>query len=83
MFGNSITTEIGKFSAHGSPRKGSKVGDSSTKSKESNLSGGTGEPNGESKKSEKRHKISFADEISGDKSKLTDIHLIESYKKFN
>ena len=30
-----------------------------------------------------RHRISFADDVSGDKSQLSDVHYIESYKKYN
>ena len=83
-FGTPIQTEVGKFSLQPSGNK-SKVGDEqrdSVKSKTSNISGGTGEPaSAVSKKT--RHKISFLDEVTNDKSKLTDIHLIESYKKYN
>ena len=76
-FGNTITTEIGRFSLQSSPRK-SKDGEL----KKQNSSGGTGEPMQKPDK-KLRHKISFHDDISNDKSKLTEIHLIESYKKFN
>ena len=31
----------------------------------------------------KRHHVTFADEVTGDKKKLTVIHPIESYKKYN
>ena len=37
----------------------------------------------DSAKKPQRHRISFADEISGDKSLLSDVHYIESYKKYN
>ena len=86
-FGNPITTDIGKFSLGGSKRMSkSQYEDTNTslKSKTSNTSGGTGEPNASGKSDKKtRHKISFMDDVSNDKNKLTEIHLIESYKKFN
>ena len=53
------------------------------------MSGGTGEnQTSPDKKKEdlskkKRHKVTFLDEVTDDKSALTDIHFIESYKKYN
>ena len=38
---------------------------------------------GEEAKKPPRHRVSFADDISGDKSQLADVHYIESYKKYN
>ena len=34
-------------------------------------------------KKQQRHRISFADDVSGDKNQLADVHYIESYKKYN
>jgi hypothetical protein len=31
----------------------------------------------------KSHRITFADHVTNDKEKLTDIYLVESYKKYN
>ena len=31
----------------------------------------------------KKHKLTFADHVAKDKSKLTQIHYVESYKKYN
>lgn len=31
----------------------------------------------------KNYKISFADNINGDKEKIADVYFVESYKKFN
>ena len=52
--------------------------------RKSTTSGGTGEGQTEGKKDGRfRHKISFMDELAGDKTKLCEVHLIESYKKYN
>ena len=37
----------------------------------------------DSKAKKQRHRISFADEVTADKSALSDVHYIESYKKYN
>jgi len=34
-------------------------------------------------KKPQRHRISFADDIMNDKSALSEVHYIESYKKYN
>ena len=31
----------------------------------------------------KKHRVTFADDVNGDKKALTEVHLIESYKKYN
>ena len=35
------------------------------------------------KDKKKRHRVTFADDVNGDKKKLTEVHPIESYKKYN
>ena len=52
---------------------------------ENTESGGTGEGEGSpgKKDKKKRHKITFMDEITNDKTQLTEVHYIESYKKYN
>ena len=37
---------------------------------------------GEDKKKQ-RHRLTFADDVTGNKAELTDVHYIESYKKYN
>ena len=37
----------------------------------------------EKKDKQQRHRVTFMDDVSGDKGQLVEIHLIESYKKFN
>lgn len=34
-------------------------------------------------KGDKKHVVSFADQIEKDKSRLADVYLVESYKKYN
>lgn len=34
-------------------------------------------------KHSKAYKISFADQVSNDKEKISDVYYVESYKKFN
>ena len=34
-------------------------------------------------KGDKSHRITFADQVSKDRSKLTDVYYVESYKKYN
>ena len=34
-------------------------------------------------KREKSHRITFADHVTNDKARLTDVYLVESYKKYN
>ena len=84
-FGNPITTEIGKFSLANSKRSFKEIKDGPKRRNTSNTSGGTGEGQSSTGKPEnaRRHKISFMDEMCGEKSKLTEVHLIESYKKYN
>ena len=31
----------------------------------------------------KKHRVTFADDVSGNKKALTEVHMIESYKKYN
>ena len=79
--GNVITTEIGRFSLVSSRKSSSK--------KKSVVGAGTGgkeeenEKNGEEPQKKPRHRVTFMDEVTFDKSKLTEVHLIESYKKYN
>jgi hypothetical protein len=55
----------------------------STKRK-SGMSPGTGEVSSPDKEDRsKRHRLTFADEVHNDKTALTEIHYIESYKKYN
>ena len=82
--GAPITTVIGKFQT-GSMRKSMKGG-SNRKSLQTNMNSDTGAADlasPEKKETKQRHKVTFMDEVSGDKSQLVEIHLIESYKKFN
>ena len=57
------------------------------KSLQTNMSSDTGAADLASpdKKEDKkqRHRVTFMDDVSGDKGQLVEIHLIESYKKFN
>lgn len=81
--GNPITTVIGKF-ATGAMRKSMKS--SNRKSLQTNMNSDTGAADlasPEKKDVKQRHKVTFMDEVSGDKGQLVEIHLIESYKKFN
>ncbi len=34
-------------------------------------------------KQQKRYKISFADNVANDKTRLADVYFVESYKRFN
>ena len=49
----------------------------------SQLSGGTGEGQSPEKEKKKRHRITFMDDVTNDKSMLVEVHCIESYKKYN
>lgn len=81
--GNPITTVIGKFQT-GAMRKSMKG--NNRKSLQTNMNSDTGAADlasPEKKDAKQRHKVTFMDEVSGDKEQLIEIHLIESYKKFN
>ena len=73
-YGNLITTEIGRFSLVGA-KKSLKENTNGNLRSNSSLSGGTGEGQTQNKSQSadknKRHKISFYDEVTSDKSKLT------------
>jgi hypothetical protein len=77
--GNVITTEIGRFSLINAGKK--------SKARKTVVGAGTGgkEEEGQNESPEKktRHKVTFMDEVTNDKTQLTEIHLIESYKKYN
>lgn len=77
--GNVITTEIGRFSLTNAGKK--------SKARKTVVGAGTGgkEEEGQTESPEKktRHKVTFMDEVTNDKTQLTEIHLIESYKKYN
>ena len=87
--GNPILTQIGTFSV--SNRKAlvksrdlRRSQNSDTGSAESPSKAGDSEPTDDSPYGrKKKHRVTFMDEVSGDKSALTDVHSIESYKKYN
>ena len=87
MNGNPITTVIGNFAINNTVNR-----NKSMKSKRaSGVSPGTGEVSSPDKASQEdaatakkqRHRLTFADEVHNDKTLLTEIHYIESYKKYN
>ena len=79
--GNLINTQIGRFHT-GSMRKSIKNRKSLINMNSDTGAADLGSPD---KKVEKslRHRVTFMDEVLGDKSQLVEVHLIESYKKFN
>ena len=85
--GNKITTEIGRYSLSNVSARSKSVKERKESRKSLNssqLSGGTGEGQSlEKEKNKKRHRITFMDEVTGDKSMLVEVHCIESYKKYN
>ena len=94
--GNPITTVIGAFSVETRRQllKQKKLaslrqsGTSDTGNSEvSPLKGinetETSEAGSPVKDKKKRHRVTFADDVTGEKSKLTEVHTIESYKKYN
>ena len=85
--GNKITTEIGRYYLSNVTERSKSVKERKESRKSLNssqLSGGTGEGQSpEKEKNKKRHRITFMDEVTGDKSMLVEVHCIESYKKYN
>ena len=77
--GNPITTEIGRFSLVSKKKKKTVVGAGTGGKEEESV---TGEQS-EFTDKKTRHRVTFMDEITNDKSQLTEVHLIESYKKYN
>ena len=77
--GNPITTSIGRFHT-GAMRKSMKA---STRKSLNSDTGAADLASPEKVDPKKRHRVTFMDDVSGDKNQLTEIHLIESYKKYN
>ena len=74
--GNPITTVIGAYA----------LSNLANRAKKQKKESGTGEGSSPDKVAidkSKRHRLTFGDEVSNDKSQLTEIHYIESYKKYN
>lgn len=80
-FGNKITTVIGTFSV--ANRKNLIKSKKASMSHTSDTGGAESPLKGEDRaKKPQRHRISFADDMMG-QDKLSDVHYIESYKKYN
>ena len=81
-FGNPITTVIGSYSLSNVGKRSRSIKEKKDSLNASTLSGGTGEGQ-EKKEKKKRHRLTFMDEVTGDKTQLLEVHPIESYKKYN
>jgi hypothetical protein len=87
--GNPITTVIGSYSLSSLNQRSKSIKDKKDRESRkslnsSTLSGGTGEGQGDKKETKKpRHKLTFMDEVTNDKEALVEVHMIESYKKYN
>ena len=88
--GNIIATQIGTFST--ANRRALLKSRELMKSQNSDTGSAEHTPTKETKGEEepsspygrkKKHKVTFMDDVSGDKKALTDVHMIESYKKYN
>ena len=85
-FGNQITTKIGTFSVE---NRKAQIKAKKEREKAMSMNSDTGgaesplKSDDDRSKKQQRHRISFADQVSGNEKSLSDVHYIESYKKYN